>query len=81
MRFNFSPGKQKYLIDGIKQIGELSYPIASDIPLSDESDRIFYDTVKANGAILITGNTKHYPTEKFIMTPAEFLNLIENRCV
>ncbi|MCL2662882.1 MAG: hypothetical protein FWE83_06060 [Oscillospiraceae bacterium] len=37
------------------------------------SDRIFYDTAIASGAVLITGNTKHFPDEPIIMTPSEFL--------
>jgi putative PIN family toxin of toxin-antitoxin system len=44
--------------------------------LPDESDRIFYDTAKAGDAILITGNTKHYPDEPFIMTPTQFLECL-----
>jgi len=56
----------------------LTETTASNIPLPDESDRIFYDTAKENGTILITGNTKHYPNEAFIVTPANFLVLLEN---
>jgi len=43
--------------------------------MPDEDDRVFYDTAKSTGAFLITGNTKHYPSEPFIVTPAEFLEL------
>ncbi|MCL1865964.1 MAG: hypothetical protein FWF82_00980, partial [Oscillospiraceae bacterium] len=48
-------------------------PPTSTIPLTDESDRKFYDAAKANGAVLITGNQKHYPDEFFVMNPADFL--------
>jgi hypothetical protein len=41
--------------------------------MPDETDRKFYDTAKAAGAMLITGNTKHYPDEPFILTPAAFI--------
>ena len=51
-------------------------PAASDIPMIDETDRIFYDTAKAAGATLITGNIKHYPAEPFIMLPADFIKNI-----
>jgi len=50
----------------------------SNIPMPDESDRIFYDTAKQSGSILITGNTKHFPDEPFIMTPAEFMRMMED---
>jgi len=47
-----------------------------EIPkLIDETDRIFYDTAKNTASILITGNIRHYPNEKFILTPTEFLKL------
>jgi hypothetical protein len=41
--------------------------------MPDESDRVFYDVAKTAGAYLITGNTKHFPQEPFILTPAEFV--------
>ncbi len=46
----------------------------------DEGDKKFYEVAKACGAILITGNIKHFPKEEFIVTPNEFLNLfLSNR--
>lgn len=47
--------------------------------LPDESDRVFYDTAKAAGAVLITGNKKHYPVKNFIQDPHEFLILYFSR--
>jgi len=44
--------------------------------MTDETDRVFYDTAKASGAILITGNIRHYPAMPFIMTPADFLGTL-----
>jgi putative PIN family toxin of toxin-antitoxin system len=75
-QFNFIPEKQQYFIEGIKRVGVLISPVISDVPLPDESDRVFYDVAKESGAILITGNAKHYPSESFILTPAEFLQQI-----
>ena len=40
--------------------------------IPDESDRIFYDTARESGSILISGNAKHFPKEPFIMLPAVF---------
>jgi len=53
--------------------GETVAPEQSSIPLPDETDRIFYDTAVASGAVLITGNKKDYPDNPFIFTPADFL--------
>ena len=69
---------QSKAIEGICKLGELLEPSISTIPLADETDRVFYDTAKESGAILVTGNVKHFPNESFIMTPAEFLDSLEN---
>jgi hypothetical protein len=45
----------------------------SNIVMADESDRKFFDAAQSCGAILITGNKKHYPPAPFVLTPAEFL--------
>ena len=73
-RLDIAPDIQFDIIQGIKRVGILTEQEVSSLPLPDESDRVFYDTAKTNDAILITGNTKHFPAEPFIMTPAEFLS-------
>ena len=78
-KFSFAPETQDALIKGLKQIRvsalELPEITVSDIPLPDESDRVFYDVARSCGAYLITGNLKHYPVEPFIVTPAQFLDI------
>jgi len=64
------------LIDVIYEIGYPVIPTMSDIRLPDEDDRIFYDTAKYSDCYLVTGNIKHYPTDPFIMTPADFVKLL-----
>ena len=78
-RFNFSAEDQGYFIKGIRRFGMSIEPMVSTIPFRDESDRIFYDVAKFCNATLITGNIRHYPTEPNIVTPAEFLRLLEER--
>jgi putative PIN family toxin of toxin-antitoxin system len=65
------PIKNK-ILSGIQSEGTMVNPKVSDFPMPDESDRFFYDAAKHTGSILITGNMKHYPSEDFIMTPADF---------
>jgi len=62
------------LINSIEKYGVTTIADKSDVPLPDESDRVFYDVAKKGKAILVTGNIKHFPLEPFIMTPAEFLS-------
>ena len=69
---------QMEYLDIIKTHGILIEPIISSYPsFDDESDRIFYDAAKKAGAILVTGNMKHYPQESFIMTPSDYLKFFE----
>ena len=75
-KFSFSPEKQKTFIDKIEEIGIVVNLASSDTLLPDESDRVFYDTAKACKGVLITGNTKHYPNEPFILTPMDFLKTL-----
>jgi len=76
-RLNIDEKIQSNIIGALEVGGTLIKPPKSSIPLPDESDRTFYDTAKASGAVLITGNIKHYPVKNskspFIVTPAEFL--------
>jgi transcriptional regulator with XRE-family HTH domain len=46
---------------------------SNGVSMIDERDRKFYDAAKTAGAILITGNSRHYPDELFIVTPAAFV--------
>ena len=73
-KFADSVNKQR-----IERFFEIIHSIGTNIicspgntDLSHEADRKFYDVAKAAGAILITGNKKHYPDESFIQNPAEF---------
>jgi len=72
-RLKIASEKQARAISLVRVFGELVEPTMSTVPLPDESDRIFYDTAKDSGAMLVTGNIKHFPAEPFIMTPADFI--------
>jgi putative PIN family toxin of toxin-antitoxin system len=60
------------VLAAIRQYAETVRSTPSDETMPDEDDRVFYDTAKTAGAYLITVNTKHFPQEPFILTPAEF---------
>jgi putative PIN family toxin of toxin-antitoxin system len=75
-RLNISEEKKLRAVWLIETFGTLIKPPTSTMLLPDESDRIFYDTAHESGAILVTGNTKHYPVEAFIMTPSDFLDML-----
>jgi putative PIN family toxin of toxin-antitoxin system len=72
-RFAFDAERVHFILDAIRESGVLLAPDPSGIQLPDESDRVFYDAAKSGGALLITGNLRHYPPEPFIVTAAGFL--------
>ena len=72
------PAKIKRFIDLLNTIGVSINPPPGRVKLIDESDRIFYDTAKASGSVLITGNTRHFPREPFIVSPVDFLKQAKN---
>jgi putative PIN family toxin of toxin-antitoxin system len=74
-KLKFSGSKTKKILMDIAKYGLSVIPVTSIIPLPDESDRKFYDAAKYCGALLITGNKKHFPKEPWIITPTEFLKI------
>ena len=72
-KFSFTADKRESLLSVIRLFGVEFLPNKSAEVMIDEDDRIFYDTAKDSGSILITGNVKHYPTKPFIMTPSDYL--------
>ena len=46
----------------------------------DESDRVFYEvTLSEEDSFLVTGNLKHYPVSPREVTPAQMLQILEER--
>lgn len=70
-KFNFSKPLINYFIDAIKQFGILLNPSPKNILLNDMKDVPFYEIVleRTDLTYLITGNIKHFPKEKFVLTP------------
>ena len=60
---------KKFGINSSRQEAEEQFP--------DPKDIVFYEVALANeDSFLVTGNTKHFPKEPFIVTPAEMLQII-----
>ena len=69
--------------DFIKQINEAGLYLDAEkieIELPDSKDKVFYEIVaekrKTDEAYLVTGNIKHFPKERYIVTPREMLEII-----
>jgi len=78
-RLRISPQEISVIVNLILRKGVAMETEKSTIKMIDESDRKFYDLHKAVGAILITGNIKHFPKESSIMKPADFIVASENQ--
>ena len=75
-RLGIAKETQSNITNSLQKFGILIEPPTSTMPMPDETDRMFYDAAKASGAILITGNKRHFPVDSpsmRILTPSEFL--------
>ncbi|MDR1016243.1 MAG: PIN domain-containing protein [Coriobacteriales bacterium] len=73
-KFPFSDDLVDFLVQGICKAGMAVSPLISKRTFTDEEDRKFYDVAKTIGSVLVTGNTKHFPKEPWILTPREFVD-------
>ncbi len=78
-KFGFDPATvDEFLLD-IARRGILLEPEQTNIALPDMNDVPFYAVTLAHGddeTYLVTGNLKHFPAKPFIVTPAQFLEII-----
>jgi len=77
LTFHFSQDMVEEIIKKILTDGLSVAVKPSSNSFIDESDRVFYDVAKACNARLITGNSKHFPSEPFIFSLSEFLVLMD----
>lgn len=76
-KFNFNKSLVLQFLALIKDVGVEITSKPSIIVFPDKSDRKFHDVAKSAGACLVTGNTKHFPREDWILTPAKLLRRYE----
>ncbi|MDR2965178.1 MAG: putative toxin-antitoxin system toxin component, PIN family [Treponema sp.] len=74
-KFKINKDLVKIIIEFIKKEWVFILAESVKIDFSDKSDKKFYEVYKSTGTqYFITGNIKHFPKEKEIVTPKEFLN-------
>lgn len=81
-RFGFPGELVDYLLSAIEMCGILTAPAPSGAVLPDMKDLPFYEVVmekRDDDAYLVTGNTKHFPKEPFIVTAREFLDILDKK--
>ncbi len=72
-KFKFSNGEVSALLEWIVDNGRSVIAEPLDAAFMDEADKKFYEVAKFCGAKLITGNIKHFPNDKIVLTVSEFL--------
>ena len=79
-KFHFPVDLIDTLLDAIEGKAELVDPTPTGAVLPDMKDLPFYEVVmekREDDAYLVTGNQKHFPSEPFIVTAREFLEILE----
>jgi putative toxin-antitoxin system toxin component, PIN family len=80
-KFNFPKPLIASLLDFFSEKGKMVIPSPTGEVLPDLSDLPFYEVTMSNdceNTFLVTGNTKHFPHKPNIVTPREFLDILES---
>ena len=78
-KFKLKEDSIQYIIKTItiNGIDILRTSFLEDMP--DENDRVFYElSLSEPDSLLITGNSKHFPRTPRVVSPSEFLRIIED---
>ena len=79
-KFKFPERKIDSLLTFITQKGIHSDRIPFDGNMPDEKDRPFYEvSLSLEDSFLVTGNLKHFPVTPKVVTPSQFIAIIEGR--
>ena len=79
LQFGFDADEVDALLDAVVAYGEPVAPTDSDETFPDPDDKVFYCVALAKSdadAKLVTGNARHYPKSAFVLSPAEFCDLL-----
>lgn len=76
-KFGFDKKSVGQVIDFILHSGVSVVPKPLSAVFEDEEDIKFYEVAESAKAYLVTGNIKHFPNEPIIVTPQEFLSILE----
>lgn len=72
-KFGFSKSEINSLLDWFEAYGRSVLAEPLEDVFVDEADKKFYEVAKFCGAVLVTGNLKHFPEDPLVMSVADFL--------
>lgn len=77
-KFHFPPAQVQMFVDGFVQMGIDAQRVHVDEVFPDPDDIVFFEVaLSKEGAYLVTGNKKHFPSKPIVVTPAEMMAIIE----
>lgn len=81
-KFKFDLNRVKDMLAVMEKYGLMIEPSDTGIMLPDMKDLPFYEVVmekREDDAYLVTGNLKHFPTEPFIVTARQMLDILDGK--
>ncbi|MDE6594741.1 MAG: putative toxin-antitoxin system toxin component, PIN family [Oscillospiraceae bacterium] len=78
-KFKFTDSEINALLDWIVENGRQVIAEPLNVDFTDEYDKKFYEVAKFCDAKLITGNIKHFPNDKLVLSVPEFLEQYNKR--
>lgn len=79
-KFNLREEDISNMMELILDNGLVTSRIATMEEFQDPNDVVFFEVAMSKeGTYLVTGNTKHFPKNPIVVTPAEMLRIMEER--
>ena len=81
-KFHFDTELVDCLLSAVETFGVQVIPSPTGEVLPDIKDLPFYEVVmerREDSAYLVTGNKKHFPQRRFIVTPNEFIKILDQQ--
>ena len=79
-KFNLREDDILNMMELILDNGLVTSRIATMEEFQDPNDVVFFEVAMSKeGTYLVTGNTKHFPKNPIVVTPAEMVRIIEGR--
>lgn len=79
-KFHLTNDIVEEIINSFNAVGIYVDATSLDIDFTDPKDKVFYEVVmeerKKEESYLVTGNTRHFPVQPFIVTPRQMLDII-----
>ena len=76
-KFGFTGHEIDALLSWFEDYGFSVVPEPLEDAFIDEADKKLYEVAKHCGAVLVTGNLKHFPSDPQIVNAATFLEMVQ----